>query len=314
MTLSSCCCLPSFEAVGPYRSLLLLLLLLFRHSVAGEGGVIEGPQARLEAAGVQSSSDAWWQRVVDDTHSYQHMGRHTTTTENVEHKVKNCTKLTYGSVKSTVCNGFREKTQLQLQCTMLWYTTAHLLLLAACCSVSTGWAWRASVSRRLHCDQSILVGSLLSRWSGNHMSGLQMVSEIEPSPLKALVDISAAGYRWISHYAEVQVPSLHGIHLSDITKQVQAVVEDSGVLEGQVNVLSRHTTTAITINEMEGRLVDDVRQYLLKLAPAFYPYLHNDLHLRKGPPGMVVLDSIETALDYTFSIAPLLRCRVAWRR
>ena len=65
MTLSSYCCLPSFEAVGPYRS--LLLLLLFRHCVAGEGGVIEGPQTRLEAAGVQSSSHAWWQRVVDDT-------------------------------------------------------------------------------------------------------------------------------------------------------------------------------------------------------------------------------------------------------
>ena len=34
---------------------------------------------------------------------------------------------------------------------------------------------------------------------------------------------------------------------------------------------------------MEGRLVDDLRQYLLKLVPADYPYLHNDLHLRKGP-------------------------------
>ena len=161
----------------------------------------------------------------------------------------------------------------------------HLLLLAAIAagySVGTSWAWRASVNRRLHCD-------------------LQMVSEIEPSPVKALVDISTAGYRWISHYAEVQVPSLHGIHLSDITKQVQAVVEESGVLEGQVNVLSRHTTTAITINEMEGRLVDDVRQYLLKLAPASYPYLHNDLHLRKGPPGTVVLGSVATALDYSVS-------------
>jgi thiamine phosphate synthase YjbQ (UPF0047 family) len=34
---------------------------------------------------------------------------------------------------------------------------------------------------------------------------------------------------------------------------------------------------------MEGRLVDDVRQFLLKLAPPDYPYLHNDLHLRSGP-------------------------------
>ena len=30
--------------------------------------------------------------------------------------------------------------------------------------------------------------------------------------------------------------------------------------------------------------MDDTRQFLLKLAPAAYPYLHNDLHLRNGPP------------------------------
>jgi thiamine phosphate synthase YjbQ (UPF0047 family) len=34
------------------------------------------------------------------------------------------------------------------------------------------------------------------------------------------------------------------------------------------------------INEYESRLVDDIRQFLLKLAPPSYPYLHNDLHLR----------------------------------
>ncbi len=52
-----------------------------------------------------------------------------------------------------------------------------------------------------------------------------------------------------------------------------------------MTVLSRHTTCGITINEMEGRLVDDIRQYFLKLVPPTYPYLHNDLHLRKGPVG-----------------------------
>lgn len=58
----------------------------------------------------------------------------------------------------------------------------------------------------------------------------------------------------------------------------------SAVTEGVATVYSRHTTTAITINEMEPRLVDDARQFLLKLVPAAYPYLHNDLHLRSGPP------------------------------
>ena len=35
---------------------------------------------------------------------------------------------------------------------------------------------------------------------------------------------------------------------------------------------------------MEGRLVDDIRQYFLNLAPPHLPYLHNDLDYRVGPP------------------------------
>lgn len=57
-------------------------------------------------------------------------------------------------------------------------------------------------------------------------------------------------------------------------------IKDAGVQEGWVNVVSRHTTTAVTLNECESRLMDDVRQFLLKLAPPSYPYLHNDIHLR----------------------------------
>lgn len=86
-------------------------------------------------------------------------------------------------------------------------------------------------------------------------------------------------------YEEIKVPTLDGIFFADITPEIRRIVKDSGVHTGTVTVLSRHTTTAITINEMEGRLVDDARQFLLKLVPAAYPYLHNDLHLRKGPEG-----------------------------
>lgn len=75
-----------------------------------------------------------------------------------------------------------------------------------------------------------------------------------------------------------------GIHFTDLTPQINEALAKSGVVSGQVNILSRHTTTAVTINEMEGRLVDDSRQFLLKLCPPAYPYLHNDLHLRDGPP------------------------------
>jgi len=51
-----------------------------------------------------------------------------------------------------------------------------------------------------------------------------------------------------------------GIALFDITPQIRQQVQQLGVTEGFVNVLSRHTTTAIAINEYETRLLDDIRQ------------------------------------------------------
>ena len=61
------------------------------------------------------------------------------------------------------------------------------------------------------------------------------------------------------------------------------VLLNSGCKEGVVTVLSKHSTVSVTINEMEGRLVDDTRQFLLNLAPPSFPYLHNDLDFRNGP-------------------------------
>ncbi len=37
---------------------------------------------------------------------------------------------------------------------------------------------------------------------------------------------------------------------------------------------------AVTINELESRLVDDIRMYMTRLAPPNDHYLHNDIHLR----------------------------------
>ena len=72
-----------------------------------------------------------------------------------------------------------------------------------------------------------------------------------------------------------QVISVH-----DITPQVEALVAKHGIVDGTVHLISHHTTTALTINECEARLVDDIREWLLRLAPADFPYKHNDLHLR----------------------------------
>uniref|UniRef100_A0A061S4K5 Secondary thiamine-phosphate synthase enzyme n=1 Tax=Tetraselmis sp. GSL018 TaxID=582737 RepID=A0A061S4K5_9CHLO len=84
-------------------------------------------------------------------------------------------------------------------------------------------------------------------------------------------------------YREIEVITHEGVGLFDITSQIQDLLGELGATEGFVNALSRHTTTALTINEMEPRLVEDVRQFLAKLVPAGEPYLHNDLHLREAP-------------------------------
>ncbi|PNW78452.1 hypothetical protein CHLRE_09g396850v5 [Chlamydomonas reinhardtii] len=96
--------------------------------------------------------------------------------------------------------------------------------------------------------------------------------------------VSAATHRLIFNYHQLEVAATPpGIALVDVTPQIRELVSQSGLVEGTVNVLSRHTTTAVTINENETRLMDDVRQFLSKLAPASAPYLHNDLHLRPAP-------------------------------
>ncbi len=83
-----------------------------------------------------------------------------------------------------------------------------------------------------------------------------------------------------------------GIQIYDITPPIQAWVNEAAIQTGQVIVFSRHTTTAIAINEAEPRLFDDVTTYLKTLAPEggltvgaiHHAYKHNDLHLRPNIP------------------------------
>jgi secondary thiamine-phosphate synthase enzyme len=75
-----------------------------------------------------------------------------------------------------------------------------------------------------------------------------------------------------------------GICIYNITDKVQQFIQASGIQAGQALIMSRHTTTAVAVNEDEERLLKDVTTYLQKLAPESDRYLHNDLHLRVGIP------------------------------
>lgn len=81
----------------------------------------------------------------------------------------------------------------------------------------------------------------------------------------------------------IDVKTDEGIGIYNITPQLVKLLQETGIKNGQVLVFSRHTTTALAINENEERLLEDVKVHLKKLAPPTERYLHNDLHLRDVP-------------------------------
>lgn len=108
---------------------------------------------------------------------------------------------------------------------------------------------------------------------------------------------SAALQQPVARYEEVTIPSpaegppAQEITVVDLMPSIDSALAASGLRHGTVTVISRHTTTAITINEWESRLAQDLRAWLLRLAApddrsaAGAPgggvrYLHNDIELR----------------------------------
>jgi hypothetical protein len=138
---------------------------------------------------------------------------------------------------------------------------------------------------------SVFCSALLYPLPSSPLRSLSSLSHAPSSPLRctrlsAVSQDPSSSSKLIFHYEDLEISTFKGIHLTDITPYIRDIVNRLDIKSGQVVLLSKHTTTSIVINEMESRLVDDIRQYLLKLAPPDYPYLHNDLHLRSGPKGV----------------------------
>ncbi|MBD2447317.1 YjbQ family protein [Nostoc sp. FACHB-152] len=81
----------------------------------------------------------------------------------------------------------------------------------------------------------------------------------------------------------IEIPTEPKINIYNITPQINDLIATTSIKNGQALVFSRHTTTALAINEYEVRLLEDIKVFLQKLAPESDRYLHNDLHLRDVP-------------------------------
>ena len=88
------------------------------------------------------------------------------------------------------------------------------------------------------------------------------------------------------------VRTSRGPQFVDITSQVADIAKGSAIQNGFAIVFSRHTTAAISINENEPMLLQDMEQFLARVAPSQAYYNHNDSahngphrHNREQPNG-----------------------------
>ena len=86
-------------------------------------------------------------------------------------------------------------------------------------------------------------------------------------PLHAALGAPICDYHQVTIATTQEGPPRQAISVEDLTPKLISLLEESGMKNGVVNVISRHTTTAITINERESRLARDMEEYFLKLAP-----------------------------------------------
>lgn len=59
-----------------------------------------------------------------------------------------------------------------------------------------------------------------------------------------------------------------------VTEQIKRAVVESGIKNGIVVIITKHTTTGITVNEELECLESDIELFLEKLVPEDYPYSH----------------------------------------
>ncbi len=83
----------------------------------------------------------------------------------------------------------------------------------------------------------------------------------------------------VRHYS-IALETQERLQFVDFTEQLATVVRDSGVLTGFANVQTRHTTTAVIVNENEPLLQEDMRRILERLAPQDRAYRHDDFSIR----------------------------------
>ncbi|MFA5926463.1 MAG: secondary thiamine-phosphate synthase enzyme YjbQ [Parcubacteria group bacterium] len=84
------------------------------------------------------------------------------------------------------------------------------------------------------------------------------------------------------HKQTIEKKSQSQIEFIDITHDVEDVLRESKVRNGQILVFSPHTTAGVAINQNESLLIQDFQRLLYKLVPIDERYSHDLFELKTG--------------------------------
>ncbi|MDK2982960.1 MAG: hypothetical protein PWP49_80 [Thermococcaceae archaeon] len=74
---------------------------------------------------------------------------------------------------------------------------------------------------------------------------------------------------------EIEIPTREEFELIDVTPIIEEKVRESGTKDGIAVIFTRHTTTALLINENESGLLEDVKEFFESFIPKGKGYRHN---------------------------------------
>jgi len=83
---------------------------------------------------------------------------------------------------------------------------------------------------------------------------------------------------------ELHLASSEKTDFIDITEQISGLVRESGMADGICTIFTKHTTTAVRINENEKGLLRDIACFLENNAPQSGCYEHDNMEKRPDVP------------------------------
>lgn len=80
----------------------------------------------------------------------------------------------------------------------------------------------------------------------------------------------------IVRHTAIRITTARPTEFIDLTERLEALIAQSGISQGLVNVQTLHTTTGLLVNEHEPLLLADITALLERTAPADATYRHDD--------------------------------------